>query len=119
MPCWSGAPSSGSYLTAEKRTESQPFMKVITIMRALLLILVSLLALPVQADPALTAQSLLEKHAQALGPFEKIQTRRVHMRIIGMAPFEIPVVVEAKRPNLIRKDVTLQGNVQVTAFDGT
>lgn len=87
-------------------------------MRALLLILASLLTLPSQAGPAPTVQTLLDKHAQALGPLARIQTRRVHMRIIGMAPFEIPVAIEASRPNLIRKDVTLQGNVQVTAFDG-
>lgn len=87
-------------------------------MRALLLILVSLFSLSSQASPAPTAQSLLEKHSLALGPLAQIQTRRVQMHIIGMAPFDIPVTIEASRPNLIRKDVTLQGAVQVTAFDG-
>jgi len=87
-------------------------------MRALLLLSITLLAAPVQAGPAPTAQSLLEQHAQALGPIGPIQSRRIHMRIVGMAPFDIPLMIEARRPNLIRKEVTLQDKVQVTAFDG-
>lgn len=86
-------------------------------MRAFILTL-ALLALPSQATPTLTAQTVLEKHTQALGPIEKIKSRRVQMRILGMAPFDIPLTIESARPNLIRKDVTLQGSVQVTAFDG-
>lgn len=88
-------------------------------MRALPLIFTLLLALPsAHAAPAHTLQSVLDKHAQAMGPTDKIQSRRVRMRLIGLAPFELPVVVEAARPNLIRKDVTIQGSVQSTAFDG-
>jgi hypothetical protein len=69
--------------------------------------------------PAPTVPELLASHLKAVGAPEKVQSRRVHMRVIGMAPFEIPVVVEAKRPNLIRKDVSLQGSVQVNAYDGS
>jgi hypothetical protein len=87
-------------------------------MRALFLLPALLLCLPSQASPAPTAQSLLDQHAKALGPIVQVQSRRVRMRVIGMAPFELPVTVEASRPNLIRKEVSLQGNVQVTAFDG-
>jgi hypothetical protein len=87
-------------------------------MRIFLLITSLLLAVPSHASPAPTAQALLDKHVQALGPVERVQSRRVSMRIIGMAPFELPVVVEASRPNLIRKEVSIQGSVQVTAFDG-
>jgi hypothetical protein len=87
-------------------------------MRALFLLPALLLSLPSQASPAPTAQSLLDQHAKALGPVAQVQSRRVRMRVIGMAPFELPVTVEASRPNLIRKEVSLQGNVQVTAFDG-
>ncbi|MES2323642.1 MAG: hypothetical protein V4633_15385 [Pseudomonadota bacterium] len=88
-------------------------------MRTFLLSLSLLLALPsAHASPAPTLQALLDKHALAMGPTERIVSRRVRMRLIGLAPFELPVVVEAGRPNLIRKDVTIQGNVQTTAYDG-
>jgi hypothetical protein len=87
-------------------------------MRTFILLATLLLALPAHATPAPTVQTLLEKHAQAIGPIERVHSRRLRMRIIGMAPFELPVVVEARRPNLIRKEVTIQGNTQVTAFDG-
>jgi len=85
----------------------------------ILILLATLLFVPsTHASPAPTVQTLLEKHMQALGSFEHVHSRRLRMRIIGMAPFELPVVVEASRPNLIRKEVTIQGNTQVTAFDG-
>lgn len=87
-------------------------------MRNFILITSLLLAIPSYASTAPTAQALLEKHVQAIGPVERVQSRRVRMRVIGMAPFELPVVVEASRPNLIRKEVSIQGSVQVTAFDG-
>lgn len=87
-------------------------------MRAIPLLLALLFALPSQASPAPTVQTLLDQHAKALGPLERVTTRRVKMRVIGMAPFDLPVVVESSRPNLIRKEVSLQGSVQVTAFDG-
>ena len=87
-------------------------------MRNFILITSLLFALPSHASTAPTAQALLEKHVQAIGPVERVQSRRVRMRVIGMAPFELPVVVEASRPNLIRKEVAIQGSVQVTAFDG-
>jgi len=75
-------------------------------------------AVSLHAEPAPTVQTLLAKHAEAVGPVDRIQTRRVKLRITGMAPFELPAVVEASRPNLIRKDVSIQGTPQVTAFDG-
>jgi hypothetical protein len=87
-------------------------------------ILAPILALLVSASaaaaaPAPTVPELLASHVKALGAPDKVQSRRVHMRVVGMAPFEIPVVIEAKRPNLIRKDVSLQGSVQVNAYDGS
>lgn len=87
-------------------------------MRTLIFLIALLFAFPTYASPAPTVQALLDKHVQAIGPIERVQTRRLRMRIIGMAPFELPVVVEASRPNMIRKEVSLQGNTQVTAFDG-
>jgi hypothetical protein len=65
-----------------------------------------------------TVAELLASHAKAIGALDKVQSRRVRLRVIDMAPFEIPVTIEAKRPNLIRKEVALQGSVQVSAYDG-
>ncbi|MBC3919259.1 hypothetical protein H8L32_17350 [Undibacterium sp. CY18W] len=62
--------------------------------------------------------SILQQHYAATGDFSRLQSRRVKLRIIGMAPFEIPSTVEAKRPNLLRRDVFLQGQVQSSAHDG-
>lgn len=87
-------------------------------MRALVHLPSLMLAPTSVAERAPTVQTLLARHAQALGPLERVASRRLHLRIIGMAPFELPVVVEMRRPNLIRKEVSIQGSVQVTVFDG-
>jgi hypothetical protein len=88
-------------------------------MRAFFLFITLLLVLsPSHADPAPTLQTLLDKYAQAIGPMSKVQSRRLRMRLIGLAPFELPLVVEASRPGLIRKEVSIQGSVQVIAYDG-
>lgn len=68
------------------------------------------------AEP--TIQSVLASHAKASGPADSVKSRRLHLRLIGAAPFEIPVMTEAARPNLLRKEVSLQGSTQVTAYDG-
>ncbi len=88
-------------------------------MRTLVLLSTLLLALPCfAAEPAMTLQTVMAKHAQAMGPVEKVQSRRMRLRVIGMAPFEIPVMIEAARPNLIRKEVTIQGALQISGHDG-
>ncbi|WP_146204251.1 hypothetical protein [Massilia glaciei] len=87
-------------------------------MRTLILSIMLLASPSSHANPAPTLQSLLDKHAQAMGPVSKVQSRRLRMRLIGLAPFALPLVVEASRPALMRKDVTIQGSVQVTAYDG-
>ncbi|MFZ6759090.1 hypothetical protein ACO0K9_17925 [Undibacterium sp. Ji50W] len=61
---------------------------------------------------------ILQQHYAAIGDFSRIQSRRVKLRIVGMAPFEIPTTVESKRPNLLRRDVFLQGQVQSSSYDG-
>ncbi len=72
------------------------------------------------AAPApLSLDTVLARFTAATGPIDGITTRRSTLRIIGLAPFEIPVTVEAMRPNMIIKRVTLQGATQVTGFDGT
>jgi hypothetical protein len=72
----------------------------------------------VAAPRALSLDSVLARHAAAVGPVATITTRRTSLLITGMAPFDIPIVVDAMRPNLLRKTMTLQGSAQVTAFDG-
>lgn len=68
--------------------------------------------------PAPPVKTLVERHLQALGPFQKIQSRRVRLKVTGLTPFELPVVTETCRPNLLRKEVNIQGQVQVSAYDG-
>lgn len=88
-------------------------------MRTLILLSALFLAASAShATPAPTAKEILAKHVQAMGPVDSVKSRRLKMRIVGMAPFELPVMIEAKRPNMIRKEVSIQGSVQVTAFDG-
>jgi hypothetical protein len=41
------------------------------------------------------------------------------MQVTGIMPDAIPLMSEAIRPNLLRKDVSLAGAVQITATDGT
>jgi hypothetical protein len=38
---------------------------------------------------------------------------------MAMGPMELPMVIETKRPNSFRADVTVQGTVAVQAYDGT
>lgn len=87
-------------------------------MRTLFLLAGLVLAMPSHAETAPTVQTLLDRHAMAVGPIDRMQTRRIKLHITGAAPFDLPVVVQARRPNLIRKDVHIQDNVQVTAYDG-
>ncbi|MES2037723.1 MAG: hypothetical protein V4495_07795 [Pseudomonadota bacterium] len=70
------------------------------------------------ATATLTLENVMQGHLAALGDFSKVQSRRVKLRIIGMAPFEIPTTVEAKRPNLLRREVQVQGQVQISSYDG-
>ena len=72
----------------------------------------------VTAPGPLPLDTVIARYAAAVGPVQEIQTRRVASRVSGMAPFEIPVVTDAMRPNLLLRKVTLQGAVQVTGFDG-
>lgn len=87
---------------------------------ALLLLAPALLtAQRVAAPAALPLDTVMARHHAAVGPTARLQTRRAVMRVSGMAPFEIPVTVHAMRPNLLLKEVTLQGAVQRTGYDGT
>jgi outer membrane lipoprotein-sorting protein len=68
------------------------------------------------AAPSLA--TIIEKHVAAIGHSQKIQSRRITVRMVGLAPFDIISVAEAKRPQHLRREVNIQGNLQVTAYDG-
>ncbi len=68
---------------------------------------------------ALPLATVLERHVAALGPLGTIQSRRATIRAVGIVPFDLPIVTEAQRPNLLRKEVNIQGSIQITGFDGT
>ncbi len=92
-----------------------------TVMRMLTLALVlpaALAAQPPRPPAAIPLDTVLARHAAAVGPAHTITARRTTMRITGMAPFPLPIKVEAMRPNLIRKEVNIQGSIQITGYDG-
>ncbi|MBL0179380.1 MAG: hypothetical protein IPP98_09690 [Gemmatimonadetes bacterium] len=60
---------------------------------------------------------MLARYATASGSLEKVQNRRVAMKVTGILPEAIPVVSEAMRPNLLRKDVT-KARCRSPATDG-
>lgn len=95
--------------------------KGISAMKSLALLLLLSTTAAAQREPVpapLPLDTILARHAAAVGSADSIQTRRVSARVTGMAPFEIPVVSESRRPNLLLKKVTLQGAVQTTGYDG-
>lgn len=89
-------------------------------MRKVLLALVSL-ALSSVAVSAQTADEIIGKYVKTIGGMEKMQAiktlRRTGKVIVG-AGFEIPIVEENKRPNLVRQDIIIQGLVGSNAYDG-
>jgi outer membrane lipoprotein-sorting protein len=89
-------------------------------MRTSILPFVVGLALAVPA--AQTADEVIAKHIEALGGMEKIKAVKT-IRMTGkmtLGPgIEAPVVLELKRPNLLRMDITVQGMVGSQAYDGT
>jgi len=70
---------------------------------------------------AQTADEIIAKYVKTIGGMEKIQAvksmRRTGKVIVG-GGFEIPLVEENKRPNLVRQDITIQGLVGTNAYDG-
>lgn len=114
----------GALLNGRRHPRTWPFTPTTgtTLMRAFALLLLLPVALGAQtpAPPAaVPLPTLLARYATASGPFEQIRSRRVAMKVTGIMPEAIPVVTEHLRPNLLRKEVTLAGAVQVTATDGT
>lgn len=70
---------------------------------------------------AQTADEIIAKYVKTIGGMDKIQavkTLRRSGKIIAGGGFEIPVVEENKRPNMVRQDITIQGLVGTNAYDG-
>ncbi len=80
--------------------------------------LAALAALPASAQ---TLDEILAKNYQAHGGLDKIKAVKT-MRMTGtmtVGPgIEAPFVLEQKRPNMMRMDITIQGMTITQAYDG-
>ncbi len=85
-----------------------------------LVALMALLPLAGFAQEAMTADQLIAKNVEARGGIAKLKSVQSMRSTIKMAagPMEIPMVLEAKRPNKFRMDITFQGQSMVQAYDG-
>ncbi|MEK6286340.1 MAG: outer membrane lipoprotein-sorting protein [Acidobacteriota bacterium] len=89
------------------------------IRRALTLILPFAFLFCVQAS-AQTVDELIKKNLDAKGGLQKlkaIKSVKITGKIIQQG-IEIPLVIQQKRPRLVRLDVTFQGKSQTMAYDG-
>ena len=89
-------------------------------MRKLLFAFVILIVTAVSAASQ-TADEIVNKYIKTVGGLEKIEAVRSIRRtgkVIAGGGFEIPIVEENKRPDLVRQDVTIQGLVGISAYDG-
>lgn len=76
-------------------------------------------AVPVSAQ---TADEIIAKHHEALGGLDKIKavkTARMTGKMTIGPGIEAPVVIETKRPNSLRIDITFQGMTISQGYDGT
>jgi hypothetical protein len=89
---------------------------------AFLLSLLIAPALTLQAiASAPEASALVAQHLDASGGaarLKAVQSRRIHYRCSGLTPFDIPIVVEQKRPSFYRRESSVLGATQISAFDG-
>jgi outer membrane lipoprotein-sorting protein len=69
-----------------------------------------------------TVDEIIAKNIEALGGIEKIRavkTVRMTGKMTVGPGIEAPIVMELKRPNSMRLDITVQGMVGSQAYDGT
>ena len=81
----------------------------------------AILAIAAVSAPAQTADDIVAKYIKTVGGMEKIQAVTALRRtgkVIAGGGFEIPLVEENKRPNLVRQDITIQGLIGSNAYDG-
>jgi outer membrane lipoprotein-sorting protein len=72
-------------------------------------------------EPPLTADQIVQKHIEALGGASRLNALQTLVvtgtaSILGQA--EAPLTIRIKRPNLMRLEMTFQGQKIVQAFDG-
>jgi len=78
----------------------------------------ALFAMPVSAQ---TAEEIVAKYIKTIGGAEKIEaikTLRRTGKFTGGGGFEAVVIQENKRPQMARREFTIQGMTGVTAYDG-
>lgn len=69
---------------------------------------------------AQSVDEIIKKNLEAKGGIQKIKavkTVKVTAKIIQQG-LEIPLIIQQKRPRMVRVDVTFQGKSQTTAYDG-
>jgi hypothetical protein len=90
-------------------------------MLRLLPLCVLLISVPLFSQ-APTSESILVKHLAARGGLDKlkaIETLRLRgVQVLSPAPMELPMVIEQRRPNLQRVELTVRGMTRITTFDG-
>lgn len=70
---------------------------------------------------AQTADEIIAKNIEAKGGLEKLkslQTMRISGKMMMGPGMEVPMVMEAARPNKMRVEFTLQGMTGIQAYDG-
>ena len=90
-------------------------------MRKQTLALASIIALCALTLSAQTADEIIAKYVKTIGGLDAINAVHTVKRtgkFTGGGGFEAVLGEEAKRPNLIRQEFTLQGLTGVTAYDG-
>ena len=68
-----------------------------------------------------TVDEVIENHIKAIGGLDKLMALK-SVKFTGKfsgGGFEVPVTYIIKRKDMVRMDITFQGNAQITAFDGT
>jgi hypothetical protein len=86
---------------------------------------IAFVCLTFAAGPAqdLTLDEILKKNADALGgtdAISKVQTIKMTAKMVmGGGQMEAPMIVRAKRPNLVRTEIQMQGKSMIMAYDGT
>jgi len=70
---------------------------------------------------AQTAEEIIGKYIKTVGGMDKIRAvTSLHRtgKFIGGGGFEAPILQDNKRPNMVRKEFSLQGLTGITAYDG-
>ena len=81
----------------------------------------AILALAAGSATSQTADEIVSKYIKTVGGMDKIEAVKSIRRtgkVIAGGGFEIPIVEEIKRPNFVRQDITIQGLVGTSAYDG-